>query len=41
MRKLERFDNLVQMFFARAREKGDAPVPVGQDRRRMGADELG
>lgn len=24
MRKLERFDNLVQMFFARAREKGDA-----------------
>jgi long-chain acyl-CoA synthetase len=25
MRKLERFDNLVQMFFARAREKGDAP----------------
>ncbi|MEG3182252.1 AMP-dependent synthetase/ligase [Sphingomonas sp. LT1P40] len=25
MRKLERFDNLVQMFFIRAREKGDAP----------------
>ncbi|ODP36612.1 AMP-dependent synthetase/ligase [Sphingomonas turrisvirgatae] len=25
MRKLERFDNLVQMFFTRAREKGDAP----------------
>jgi len=25
MRKLERFDNLVQMFFARAREKGDKP----------------
>jgi len=25
MRRLERFDNLVQMFFARAREKGDAP----------------
>jgi long-chain acyl-CoA synthetase len=25
MRKLERFDNLVQMFFARAKEKGDAP----------------
>ncbi len=25
MRKLERFDNLVQMFFVRAREKGDAP----------------
>ena len=25
MRKLERFDNLVQMFFLRAREKGDAP----------------
>ncbi|MHA6717982.1 AMP-dependent synthetase/ligase [Sphingomonas sp. RS6] len=25
MRKLERFDNLVTMFFARAREKGDAP----------------
>jgi len=25
MRKLERFDNLVQMFFSRAREKGDKP----------------
>lgn len=25
MRKLERFDNLVQMFFTRAREKGDKP----------------
>ena len=25
MRRLERFDNLVQMFFARAKEKGDAP----------------
>ncbi|HSX53657.1 MAG TPA: AMP-binding protein, partial [Sphingomonas sp.] len=25
MRRLERFDNLVQMFFTRAREKGDAP----------------
>lgn len=25
MRKLEKFDNLVSMFFARAREKGDAP----------------
>jgi long-chain acyl-CoA synthetase len=25
MRKLERFENLVQMFFARAKEKGDAP----------------
>jgi long-chain acyl-CoA synthetase len=25
MRKLERFDNLVQMFFTRARERGDAP----------------
>jgi long-chain acyl-CoA synthetase len=25
MRKLERFDNLVAMFFARAKEKGDAP----------------
>jgi long-chain acyl-CoA synthetase len=25
MRKLERFDNLVQMFFTRAREKGDQP----------------
>jgi len=25
MRKLERFNNLVQMFFARAKEKGDAP----------------
>lgn len=25
MRKLERFDNLVQMFFTRAREKGDVP----------------
>src|SRR6218665_1617878 len=25
MRKLERFDNLVQMFFVRAREKGNAP----------------
>lgn len=25
MRKLERFDSLVQMFFTRAREKGDAP----------------
>jgi long-chain acyl-CoA synthetase len=25
MRTLERFDNLVQMFFTRAREKGDAP----------------
>ncbi|MDV3459145.1 long-chain fatty acid--CoA ligase [Sphingomonas sp. HF-S4] len=25
MRKLEHFDNLVQMFFTRAREKGDAP----------------
>lgn len=25
MRKLEHFDNLVAMFFARAREKGDAP----------------
>ena len=24
-RRLERFDNLVQMFFSRAREKGDAP----------------
>ena len=25
MRKLEKFDNLVSMFFTRAREKGDAP----------------
>ncbi len=25
MRRLERFENLVQMFFARAKEKGDAP----------------
>jgi long-chain acyl-CoA synthetase len=32
MRQLERFDNLVQMFFARAREKGDKPLPVAQGR---------
>ena len=25
MRKLERFENLVQMFFARAKAKGDKP----------------
>ena len=41
MRQLEHFPNLVAMFFARAKEKGDAPFLWAKQRRRMALDQLG
>src|SRR3546814_475018 len=41
MRAFEHFPNLVTMFFARAAEKGDAPLFVAEERGAMAFPELG